>query len=86
MSSVLKAELAFDYFINLSDADLALRTDAEMRAFFAKPSIRGRSLINVHEGGGPALLEVTKLLRADAAACRRVDCRVASPAAFIDCH
>lgn len=45
--------LPFDFFINLSDADLALRTDAEIRRFL--DGMRGRSLINIHEGGGEQL-------------------------------
>ena len=64
MHSVLSAGLAFDYFINLSDADLALRTDREMVTFFGRRSIRGRSLINVHDGGGPALMEATAFIDA----------------------
>ena len=34
MASVLTRKLHFEYIINLSDADLSLRTDAEIRAFF----------------------------------------------------
>ena len=62
MLSALRAGLAFDYFINLSDADLALRTDVEMRRFFSRPAIRGRSFINVHDGGGRALLEAAAFI------------------------
>ena len=36
MASVLTRKLHFEYIINLSDADLSLRTDAEIRAFFAR--------------------------------------------------
>ena len=48
LESLLRAStwLHFDFFINLSDADLALRTNAEMVEFL-KP-MRGRSMINVH--------------------------------------
>ena len=60
MASVVASRLHFDFFINLSDADLALRTDAEMRAFLGR--MRGRSLINVHEGGGPALQDATRFI------------------------
>ena len=54
--------LHFDFFINLSDADLALRTDQEMRAFLARH--RGRSLINVHDGGGEGLVAATQFINA----------------------
>ena len=54
MASVLTRKLHFEYIINLSDADLSLRTDAEIRAFLAR--IGPRSMINVHEGGGPVTL------------------------------
>jgi hypothetical protein len=47
IKTVLTAGLRFDFFINLSDADLALRTDAEMRSFLQR--MRGRSLIHIHE-------------------------------------
>ena len=50
----------FDYLINLSDADLALRTDAEVRPFLAR--IRPRSMINVHDGGGPQLKEANDFI------------------------
>ena len=35
----------FEYFINLSDADLTLRTDAELRAFFTR--FHGRSVMSI---------------------------------------
>lgn len=57
--SVVDSKLPFDYVINLSDVDLSLRTDAEMQRFFAR--MRGRSLINVHEGGGEQLIEANKV-------------------------
>ena len=41
--SVLSSALSFDFFINLSDADLSLRTDSEMRAFLARH--KGRSFV-----------------------------------------
>ncbi|KAL1526060.1 hypothetical protein AB1Y20_020881 [Prymnesium parvum] len=62
MRSVLDSGLPFDYLINLSDADLALRTDAEMQGFLQR--VRGRSLINVHEGGGEQLVEANKFIDA----------------------
>ena len=40
MASVLTRKLHFEYIINLSDADLSLRTDAEIRAFFARCAAR----------------------------------------------
>ena len=52
--------LRFDFFINLSDADLALRTDAEMRRFLGR--MRGRSLINIHEGGGEQLQAASRFI------------------------
>jgi len=52
----------FDFFINLSDADLALRTDAEVRAFLAR--IGPRTMVNVHEGGGPLLTEANAFIDA----------------------
>ena len=64
MRTVLDARLHFDFFVNLSDADLALRTDAEMRAFFGRPSMRGRSLVNVHEGGGQQLRDAAAFINA----------------------
>ena len=39
MASVVRRGLHFEYFINLSDADLTLRTDAELRAFFARQPV-----------------------------------------------
>ena len=62
--SVLDAaeRFEFDFFINLSDADLSLRTDAEIRAFLAR--IGPRSMINVHEGGGPVLEEANAFIDA----------------------
>ena len=57
IQSVVASGLSFDFFINLSDADLSLRTDVEVRAFLTR--MRGRSLINVHEGGGSALTDAT---------------------------
>ena len=50
----------FDYLINLSDADLALSTDAEVRPFLAR--IRPRSMITVHDGGGPQLKEANDFI------------------------
>ena len=45
MASVLARPLGFEYFINLSDADLTLRTDGEIRAFFAR--FPGRSVMSI---------------------------------------
>ena len=45
MASVVRRGLHFEYFINLSDADLTLRTDAELRAFFAR--FHGRSVMSI---------------------------------------
>jgi hypothetical protein len=45
MASVLRRGLHFEYFINLSDADLSLRTDAELRAFFSR--FEGRSIMSI---------------------------------------
>ena len=45
MASVVRRGLHFEYFINLSDADLTLRTDAELRAFFAR--FYGRSVMSI---------------------------------------
>ena len=45
MASVLRRGLTFEYFINLSDADLTLRTDVELRAFFAR--FYGRSVMSI---------------------------------------
>ena len=53
-------QLHFDFFINLSDADLALRTDSEMRGFLRR--MRGRSLINIHDGGGGQLQAAAKFI------------------------
>uniref|UniRef100_A0A7S3EQP7 protein xylosyltransferase n=1 Tax=Haptolina ericina TaxID=156174 RepID=A0A7S3EQP7_9EUKA len=60
--SVLDAKVQFDFLINLSDADLSLRTDAEVRAFLSK--VRGRSLINIHDGGGEQLAEANRFMNA----------------------
>ena len=62
-ATALGAPFAFDFFIQLSDADLPLRTDAEMVAFLER--MRGRSMINVHEGGGPTLLEANRFIDAN---------------------
>ena len=53
LHTVLSKRVDFDFFINLSDADLSLRTDAELRAFLARH--KGRSFINVHGKGGAQL-------------------------------
>jgi len=45
MASVLRRSLHFEYFINLSDADLSLRTDTELRSFFAR--FEGRSIMSI---------------------------------------
>ena len=45
MASLVARRLDFEYLINLSDADLTLRTDGEMRAFFAKHP--GRSIMSI---------------------------------------
>ncbi|KAL1510836.1 hypothetical protein AB1Y20_007119 [Prymnesium parvum] len=45
MASLLARQLRFDVFINLSDADLTLRTDAEIRGFFAR--FPGRSILSI---------------------------------------
>ena len=46
MASVLTRKLHFEYIINLSDADLSLRTDAEIRAFFARCAARNSAAHN----------------------------------------
>ena len=45
MASLVARRLAFEMFINLSDADLTLRTDGEIRTFFGKHP--GRSIMSV---------------------------------------
>ena len=60
LESLLVHGPQFDFFINLSDADLALRTDAEMRTFFSR--MNGRSMINVHDGGGDILMEANRFI------------------------
>ena len=62
IATALDAPFKFDFFIQLSDADLSLRTDTELRAFLAR--MRGRSMINVHEGGGTTLLEANQFIDA----------------------
>jgi len=43
--SLSRRGLHFEYLINLSDADLALRTDAELRTFFTR--FYGRSVMSI---------------------------------------
>ena len=45
MASVLTRKLRFEYIMNLSYADLSLRTDAEIRAFFTR--FPGRSIMSI---------------------------------------
>lgn len=45
MTSVVRRGLTFEYFINLSDADLTLRTDIEIRAFLSRWP--GRSIMSI---------------------------------------
>ena len=45
MTSVVRRGLTFEYFINLSDADLTLRTDTEIRAFLSRWP--GRSIMSI---------------------------------------
>ena len=45
MTSVVRRGLKFEYFINLSDADLTLRTDLEIRAFLSRWP--GRSIMSI---------------------------------------
>ena len=45
MASLLARGLGFEMLINLSDADLTLRTDGELRAFFAR--YPGRSVLSI---------------------------------------
>ena len=45
MATALRSAPAFDFFINLSDADLPLRTGAELGAFLGR--FRGRSFVSV---------------------------------------
>ena len=63
IKSALDASVEFDFFINLSDADISLRTNAEMASFLAR--MKGRSLINIHEGGGPALKDAVRIINAN---------------------
>lgn len=46
MASVLQRDLRFDHFINLSDADLTLRVDGEIRALIGM--LAGRSVVQVN--------------------------------------
>lgn len=45
MASLVHRKLGFEYLINLSDADLTLRTDGEIRGFFAR--FPGRSIMSI---------------------------------------
>ena len=45
LASVVARRLRFEYVINLSDADLTLRTDGEIRSFFARHA--GRSIMSI---------------------------------------
>ncbi|KAL3892568.1 MAG: hypothetical protein SGPRY_015006 [Prymnesium sp.] len=45
MASLLARPLHFEMFINLSDADLTLRTDGELRSFFSR--FPGRSVMSI---------------------------------------
>eukprot|EP00965_Chrysotila_dentata_P193847 6176002-Pleurochrysis_carterae.AAC.1 len=45
MASLLERSLGFDLLINLSDADLSLRVDGEIRAFFSR--FPGRSVMSI---------------------------------------
>lgn len=45
MASLVHRRLGFEYVINLSDADLTLRTDGEIRAFFTQ--FPGRSIMSI---------------------------------------
>ena len=45
MASLLARSLSFEMLINLSDADLTLRTDGEIRSFFAR--YPGRSILSI---------------------------------------
>ena len=58
--TLLSSQLPFDFLINLSDADLALRTDGEMRDFLSRH--KGRSFINVHGEGGEQLRGATAFI------------------------
>ena len=52
MASVVARKLNFDMLINLSDADLTMRVDGELRAFFAR--YPGRSIMSiVHRNRDP---------------------------------
>lgn len=45
MASLVARKLSFEYLINLSDADLTLRTDGELRYFFGR--FPGRSIMSI---------------------------------------
>ena len=45
MASLIARRLHFEYVINLSDADLTLRTDGELRSFFGR--YRGRTIMSI---------------------------------------
>ena len=45
MASIVSRKLVFEMFINLSDADLTLRTDGELRQFFGR--YPGRSIMSI---------------------------------------
>ena len=45
MASLVSRKLVFEMFINLSDADLTLRTDGELRQFFGR--YPGRSIMSI---------------------------------------
>ena len=62
LHTILTANLSFDFFINLSDADLSLRTDTEITHFLSKH--KGRSFINVHGEGGEQLRGATAFINA----------------------
>ena len=64
IQSITDARIDYDSFINLSDADISLRTNAEIVAFLR--GYKGRQFIQVHTAAGEWLEKARKFTAAHA--------------------
>lgn len=71
IASVVARSLDFDFFINLSDADMSLRTNAEVVDFLSK--YKGRQFVQEHAAEPPPLHPLTRA-RAHPARCVTARC------------
>lgn len=64
IKSISARDLDYDFFINLSDADMALRTNEEILGFLSR--YKGRQFVQVHQGTGEWLERARNFTRAHA--------------------